>query len=79
MSVDHYVWKAYHIKGEWDDPTDEVLATSKEKAMELAAENADVPNEGWGQNDMVDYPLFQLHDTHHHIVTVVRKEVLDDE
>ncbi|MFW5900388.1 MAG: hypothetical protein ACOCTH_01260 [Halodesulfurarchaeum sp.] len=76
--VDHYVWKAYYIRDHWDEPSDEILAASKEKAMELVADEADVPNAGWEKNDSVDYPLYQLHRTTHHVVTVVRKPVYGD-
>jgi len=73
--IDHYVWKAYYIKDHWDSPSGEVLANTKETAMELIAQAADVPNAGWEQDETVDYPLYQLTRTTHHVVTVVREPV----
>ncbi len=78
-TIDHYVWKGYYLPDEYGDTSDEILATTKEKAMELTAEHADVENENWVQNDMVGYPLYQRDDTQHHVVTVTREPVYGDD
>lgn len=73
--VDHIVWKAFYHHRKWDDHIGELYAVSKDRAMELIAEEADVENEGWETNDTVDYELYQLWDTEHHVVTVTEVSV----
>jgi hypothetical protein len=75
--VEHYVWEGFYIPAQWDDPTGHVLATTKDRAMELIAEEADVPDAGWEQHSR-DENLYQLHRTTHHVVTVKRRPVYGD-
>jgi len=74
-SVDHYVWKAFYISNMYDEQTGAIFATTKERAMELVADDADIGNEGWTKNSQTDYPLYQITDSKHHIVTVMRERV----
>lgn len=74
-TIDHYVWKGFYIHGHYDDAAGTVLGAEKEDAMELITDSAAVPNEGWEENSSADYPLYQIHDTAYHIITVVREPV----
>lgn len=74
-NVDHYVWEGFYVPDSWDDAQGNVLAVSKERAMELIADEADVPNAGWTKNDRATDPSYQLRRTVHHVVTVRRRPV----
>lgn len=73
--IDHYVWEGYYIRDRYSNESGSIYATTRDEAMRLVAEDAGVPNEGWEMNERADYPLYQLHDTRHHVVTVVQRPV----